>query len=404
MHPRNAYTVPPHWAALVAQDASLQAYAGRRIDVREPSTLRALTSALLRRDFGIECEMAAHHLCPTLPNRCNYIHWMEDVLEASGVAGTDVHGLDIGTGHVAIYALLLCALHPTWHMTGTDTDSEALAWAQRIVHDPRNAHHAWQERVHLVHSEPRPLLRPSERPYTFVLCNPPFYASLEERATLIQSKAEYVPPCEATESELCTPGGEVAFVTQLLEESAKPMHRERTAWYSSMLGRLSSVAALVPIVRTIAPQYALTELVQGKTRRWALAWSFRPARVPDTLARAAGASLQAYLPPSNTRTWPHAHSDITTLAAQLRAMPTLPPDAVDWEGPLSLAVWTPCWTRSARRARARGDEGVSRGAAPLLRLQWTVLPTHILVHWTYGTDRVLFDSLCTHLWGQLRST
>jgi len=404
MHPRNAYRAPPDWAALAAHDPSLRAWDGAYVDLGEPRTRRAFTQALLRRDFGIECELAANRLCPTLPNRLNYIHWLEDVLEATGAAHGEVHGLDIGTGHVAVYSLLVCALHPAWRMTGTDTDGEAIAWAQRIVDDPRNERHAWRDRVRLLHTEPAPLLVPSECPYTIVLCNPPFYESLGERDALLHAKAEYVRPCEATEAELCTPGGEVAFVRRIIEESAAPAHRERTAWYSSMLGRLASVAVLVPIVRRTATQYALTELVQGKTRRWALAWSFRAARVPDTLARATSASLHAYVPPSNTRTWPLAQCEPVALAAQLRALPTLPPDAVDWEGPLALAVWTPCWTRSARRARARGEASEPRGSAPLLRLVWEPQATQMLVHWTYGTDRVLFDSLCTHLWGQLQPT
>ncbi|WFD28623.1 23S rRNA (adenine(1618)-N(6))-methyltransferase [Malassezia nana] len=210
MHPRNAYRQAPDWGALIASDASLHAWEGKLVDMGEPATRRAFTEALLRRDFGIECQMAPHRLCPTLPNRLNYIHWMEDLLQATGVDGEDVHGLDIGTGHVAVYALLVTALHPKWRMTGTDVDADAVAWAQRIVSDPRNAAHAWKGRLQLVHTSPTPLL-PNDTPYTFVLCNPPFYESLEERGALLEAKSEYVPPCEAMEAELCTPGGEVAF-------------------------------------------------------------------------------------------------------------------------------------------------------------------------------------------------
>jgi 23S rRNA (adenine1618-N6)-methyltransferase len=42
---------------------------------------------------------------------------------------------------------------------------------------------------------------------------------------------------------MCTPGGEVGFLTHLIEESL--VIRERVRWYSSMLGKLSSVSTLV---------------------------------------------------------------------------------------------------------------------------------------------------------------
>lgn len=50
-------------------------------------------------------------LCPTVPNRLNYIHWIEDLLALDILPGTRAEGdittgFDIGTGANCIYPLL----------------------------------------------------------------------------------------------------------------------------------------------------------------------------------------------------------------------------------------------------------------------------------------------------------
>lgn len=79
---------------------------------------------------------------------------------------------------------------------------------------------------------------------------------------------------------MITPGGEVAFVTRMIEESLKL--GTRVKWYTSMLGKLSSVSVLVEKLRAHrCHNYAMTALVQGKTKRWAIAWSWGDLRPPS---------------------------------------------------------------------------------------------------------------------------
>jgi hypothetical protein len=42
---------------------------------------------------------------------------------------------------------------------------------------------------------------------------------------------------------MCTPGGEVSFISRLIDESLGL--RDRVRWYSSLLGKLSSISTLV---------------------------------------------------------------------------------------------------------------------------------------------------------------
>lgn len=95
---------------------------------------------------------------------------------------------------------------------------------------------------------------------------------------------------------MVTPGGEVAFVSRMIDESL--VLQDRVQWYTSMLGKLSSVATLVQKLRDKGVgNYAVTEFVQGsKTRRWGIAWSFEDLRPKMSVARGLNSLPKALLP------------------------------------------------------------------------------------------------------------
>lgn len=63
-------------------------------------------------------------LCPTVPNRSNYIHWLNDLVSSDIIpntlssGGRKVRGFDIGTGANCIYPLLGASLHG-WSFVGS---------------------------------------------------------------------------------------------------------------------------------------------------------------------------------------------------------------------------------------------------------------------------------------------
>ena len=77
---------------------------------------------------------------------------------------------------------------------------------------------------------------------------------------------------------MVTAGGEVAFVTRMIQES--DVLKNRVQWYSSMLGKLSSVSEVIEqLNKRGVENWAVTEFVQGtRTRRWGVAWSWGDMR------------------------------------------------------------------------------------------------------------------------------
>lgn len=173
-----------------------------------------------------------------------------------------------------------------------------------------------------------------------------------------------------------------------------------------MLGKLASVHTLVKAlrrhkVRRRAHQiaYALTEFVQGQTKRWGVAWSFCGSRLPDALTSTP--ALASLAPTSHTRSF--ACDAALDVGAFLLSLPTLPLDQcvlASTRTATHAELYSACWTRGARRKRAR-HEPTERSSAPVLAVAVRRSPTHVHVDWTYGFDRVLFDSFAVHLAGQL---
>lgn len=155
MHPRNPYKDhPPNFKELAQQYPELSKYMvedteqdvakeGSKISAKlnfsEPAALRALTCALLHRDFNLTIEIPLNKLIPTVPSRLNYLLWVQDLLAAAGSingqggGGSKVMGLDIGTGASCIYPLLGCRLDPAWCFVATEYDQEALQYARANV-------------------------------------------------------------------------------------------------------------------------------------------------------------------------------------------------------------------------------------------------------------------------------
>lgn len=441
MHERNLYKTPPDFESLAQAYPPLRPHVIRApedgfstINFHDETAQRRLTQALLFRDFDIQLEIPDDRLCPPVPNRLNYVLWLYDILShtcSKERPPTSIRGIDVGTGASAIYPLLACRLSPNWRFIATDIDTVSLASAQANV--DRNG---LSEHISVMRADPTgPILFPMAQDpaasFDFSMCNPPFYASAEEVVGSAAAKAHSPNAvCTGAEVEMITGGGEEGFVSRMILESLEL--RERCQWYTSMLGKQSSLTTLVSFLRVHSiTNYALTELVQGHTRRWALAWSFTDARLPDDLARPSAPALHRILPPRTTFRQPLDHAPPAFAVQQVlgslsgesesefeseAATVVVAPDAGDGDRCRTYVVVArrDTWSRAARRKKAHRlctpdlGPGTSTGAreerrAALVAHVWVEEErmgksgVQLVVQWKLGHDAHLFESFASHV-------
>ena len=249
------------------------------IDWRDAAATRALTRAILLQRYRLDVLLPPDRLCPAVTGRANYIRFLHALL---GRTQHEVWGVDVGTGAACIYALLGARLHG-WHFVATDTDSTTLRIARDNVERNKLAHLIETRLVAPTHHHPHAQPEPTpatiaqsiveERRFDFVMCNPPFFDAPERRGHPLRA-------CPMTAGEASTPGGDAAFVMRMVDESTRVPRQ--CCWWSSLLGRKRSLRAVWDYLHggcaTMPTELRLVvregELVQGRTTRWVIAWSF----------------------------------------------------------------------------------------------------------------------------------
>ncbi|KXS95410.1 hypothetical protein AC578_6778 [Pseudocercospora eumusae] len=395
------------------------------IDFHDPKVVQQLTKSLLKHDFGLTLTLPDDRLCPPVPVRWNYVRWIQDLLDTTSDSFSSLYdperqvlGLDIGVGASCIYALLACTSRPEWRMAGTDIDAQSLEHARKNVKSNTLA-----ERIRLKHTKSIDPLIPLDEMMTgveeldFVMTNPPFYASEQDflnsyNAPGKPSDDDEAPSaiCVGSRNEMICPDGDVGFVTRILEESLKL--RERVQWYTAFLSKMSSLQQIVAKLKANEIEnFAVTSLHPGhRTKRYAVAWSFRDLRPRNDVARHGDLVLQV-LPMATANTIKVEGKDRRALGEAVDEAITAY-EGVKWVWrPLLDAGIMQCkedmWSGKARRKRKQKEKLASLGKdAGIeaedeeqvgLAVKVSCKDQEVEVRWLRGHDQVLFNSFCAVL-------
>ncbi|MCL1090202.1 23S rRNA (adenine(1618)-N(6))-methyltransferase RlmF [Shewanella profunda] len=297
LHPRNAHINGYDFNALIKAFHRLNAFVrqtpfgGLSIDFADPEAVKALNTALLKYHYGIDFwDIPKGALCPPIPGRVDYLHYLADLLVEgdSSLAMEHVSVLDIGTGANGIYPILGCQVYG-WHFVASDINSHSLANVQRIVE--RNP--ALQGRLSLrlqvdEKSVFKGIIQPQER-FELTLCNPPFHASLAEAAQGSQRKVRNLQlnsgrTVKAASklnfggqgAELWCKGGEQQFLATMINESQA--FADQCLWFTSLVSKKENLKPCYQALAKLAVDTVKTiEMQQGNKITRVLAWSFHSA-------------------------------------------------------------------------------------------------------------------------------
>lgn len=350
-----------------------------------------------------------------MPVRWNYVRWIQELLDTTAENYSDrydperdVVGLDIGVGASAIYPLLACKTRPRWRMAGTDIDEHSLDYARKNVEA-----NGLGKSVKLARSPDAKLL-PLEmlgaEELDFVMTNPPFYDSKEEMlAAYGNKKTSLSATCTGSENEMICPGGDVGFVSRILQESL--VLRDRVQWYTAMLSKMSSLQQIVAKLKEHKiGNFAVTCLQAGhRAKRWAVAWSFQDWRPRNDVAR-HGDLVHAVLPPPTAQTI--ALPLMSAEMAGARVDATVGEMDVRWLWRAAIVTGVleargNTWGRAARRRKQFGKEATEEGKsededeseeeAVAIAVKVVCKKEEVEVRWLRGSDHILFQSLCGFL-------
>lgn len=182
MHPRNVFKTKPDFKALAVEFPEFEPFLKRfyndnvTIDYKNPEALRTLSRILLVKYFSLDVHLPPSRLVPAVPQRLNYVLWIEDLVSLLDVETEQViRGIDVGCGPSCIFPFLICRNNRSWQMIGLEVDPESYSVAVQNV-----ARNELSSRIVIKLNEENSskfscLFTSSDRSYHFLMCNPPFF-------------------------------------------------------------------------------------------------------------------------------------------------------------------------------------------------------------------------------------
>jgi 23S rRNA (adenine1618-N6)-methyltransferase len=292
LHPRNRFRAGYDFPKLIARHPQLaafvtpNAYRHASIDYADAEAVKTLNQSLLKGAYGIEhWDVPPGYLCPAIPGRSDYLHYLADLLESGHRTAPGrrrpVAVLDIGMGANCIYPLIGASEYG-WHFVGSEIDRVALRWAKQLV--AANPGLAGLIDCRLQASPPEcfdGVVQPSET-FDLSMCNPPFHASAAAAAEGNRRKrrnlgdgrrAEARLNFGGTAGELWCDGGELAFVRRMIAQSAERPRLCR--WFTTLVSKSTHLPRLYQSLQYVeAAEVRTIEMAQGQKTSRILAWTF----------------------------------------------------------------------------------------------------------------------------------
>jgi len=270
------------------------------IDFSNSDAVLALNYALLKNDYHIEhWSIPKGYLCPPIPGRVDYIHYLADLLEQTiknkatksilsqqNIKYDDICVLDIGTGASCIYPILGQRVYQ-WKFVASDIDEKSIKVANEIIKSNQGLSSMIECRLqtdanHIFNN----IIKPNEF-YHLTLCNPPFHKSLNEaqqgsnrkwqnlnkNKLANESKNKSNLNFGGQKAELWCKGGELAFIQKMIKESSQYQHQ--VLWFTCLVSKKDNIRAIkLALKKAKVSEIHIIKMAQGHKISRFIAWTF----------------------------------------------------------------------------------------------------------------------------------
>lgn len=288
MHPNNIHQQGYNFKKLIESNPKLahfvftNSYGNETIDFSVPQAILELNRALLKYHYQVDnWNIPSQYLCPAIPSRADYIHYLADLLKYSN--NNDViTGLDIGVGANCIYPILGNKIY-NWNMVGSDIDSKAVESAIKNV----NSSSSLSKHISILHQENpanifKGIIKPNEY-YHFTMCNPPFHKSKEEAEKGTHRKITNLQKGKpklarntlqlnfgGQANELWCNGGEALFIKRMIKESVE--FKDQVTWFTSLVSKKENLPKIYKQLEKLSATYTTIAMEQGNKKSRFIAW------------------------------------------------------------------------------------------------------------------------------------
>jgi len=292
LHPRNLHRAMYNFEQLIGvcpelgDFVKLNQYNSESIDFSDPEAVKTLNKALLKYFYGVnDWTIPAGYLCPPIPGRADYIHYMADLLSAANAGiipkGGNVKVLDIGVGANCVYPLIGNSFYG-WIFLGTDIDPVAIQSAKNMIALNPQLKDAIECRLQTNGTDIfKGIIKPGEF-FDLTICNPPFHKSLQEAQSVTTKKWENLDINKqqptllnfgGKTNELWCVGGEAAFISRMIHQSIAIA--KQCLWFSTLVSKKDNLFDIYKALkRADAVDVKTINMAQGQKISRVVAWTF----------------------------------------------------------------------------------------------------------------------------------
>lgn len=291
LHPRNRHRTRYDFQSLIACYPELEKfvftnkYNSETIDFANPDAVKILNKALLKQFYNISnWDIPANYLCPPIPGRADYIHYIADLLASSNDGsipkGKNIHCLDIGVGANCVYPII-GNFEYGWSFVGSDIDAVSLNSSKKIIDTNSNLKNIELRKQNSAEHIFKGIIKPDEL-FDLTICNPPFHASLADAQAGTLRKVKNLSGGKTKNpvlnfggqnAELWCKGGEKEFISKMIKESVA--FAGNCFWFSSLVSKSEHLKSIYyELEKVNAVEVKTIEMKQGNKISRIVAWTF----------------------------------------------------------------------------------------------------------------------------------
>jgi 23S rRNA (adenine1618-N6)-methyltransferase len=292
LHPRNAHRQGYDFKQLIKAVPELSPFVNlnehgiESINFSDADAVKILNKSLLKQFYEVnDWDIPEGYLCPPIPGRADYIHYVADLLGETDngniPTGNKIKILDIGMGANCIYPVIGSSVYG-WDFVGTDIDPIAVTSAKRILASNKQL----KGRISLrQQTNKRDIFKGiiiEDEGFDVTICNPPFHASLQEAQLAsinkwnklkVGGKPQATLNFGGQKKELWYHGGEAAFIKLMIEQSAE--FAKQCLWFTTLVSKKDTLPGVHRALAKIkADEVRTITMSQGQKVSRMVAWTF----------------------------------------------------------------------------------------------------------------------------------